>query len=387
MIYEHIILGAGASGMFCASFLNSPTTVIIDSNPKIAAKVKISGGGKCNITNKYMNSSYFLGNKEFVDRVLDVFGEKELLKLLKSYKIEPILNPKIVKGTLFCKSSDEVIEFLSKSTKKCRFFLDTTIEDIGYKDGVFELKSKDKSFFCKNLIVASGGLSFATLGASDIAYKIAQYFKHPIKPTNPALVGFTVQKEQFWFKDLSGLSLDVSIQTDTKVIDGSLLFAHKGISGPAVLSSSLYWQKGSLSIDFMPKNSLQNYKNSKQSISNALPLPKRFVSSFLKSIDLEDKALYKLTNKEFDKLLSIHNYSFAPAGNFGYSKAEVTKGGIDVEFLDEFMQSKLIKNLYFIGEAVDVTGELGGYNLQWAFSSAYVASSNLKNKTVKKDKL
>ena len=137
----------------------------------------------------------------------------------------------------------------------------------------------------------------------------------------------------------------------------------------------------------MPKNSLQNYKNSKQSISNALPLPKRFVSSFLKSIDLEDKALYKLTNKEFDKLLSIHNYSFAPAGNFGYSKAEVTKGGIDVEFLDEFMQSKLIKNLYFIGEAVDVTGELGGYNLQWAFSSAYVASSNLKNKTVKKDKL
>ena len=187
-------------------------------------------------------------------------------------------------------------------------------------------------------------MSYPSLGATDIGFKIAQKFGHTIIAPNPALVGFTVQKDQFWFKNLSGLSLeDVEIKVEDKVCRGGMLFTHKGCSGPVILSTSLYWQKGQISIDFLP---------SKKSY-----LPKRF-----KKV---------IQNSKFD----IHNYSFSPAGNFGYTKAEVTKGGVDTNEIDvNTMESNLQKGLYFIGEVLDVTGELGGYNFQWAFSSGMVLS-------------
>jgi predicted Rossmann fold flavoprotein len=179
-----------------------------------------------------------------------------------------------------------------------------------------------------------------------------------------------VQKDQFWMKELSGLSLGVGIELGSKKIKGDLLFTHKGISGPAILNASLYWKKGQMKIDFLPQNKI--IFNTNKKISNAFNIPKRFIKAFLDSINLPDLSLCDLTQDQKDKLQTLKSYSFAPAGNFGYTKAEVTRGGICTDEIDsQTMMSKKCENLYFLGECLDVTGELGGYNFQWAFSSAW----------------
>ncbi len=335
MIYDVAIIGAGASGLMAATSIKNQSICIIDGNSKIGEKIKVSGGAKCNITNKYMDESYYLGDGSFIANTFKNFNEKDLLRFLNDNGVYPKINEKIVKGTYFCNSSSDVIEMFKRLTKHCHFKLNTKVIDVEY-DKYFIIKTTNSIIKSKKLIVASGGLSYASLGSSDIGFKIAQKFGHTVNRLNPALVGFTVQKPEFWFKELSGLSMDVKIKVANKIIEGSILFTHKGCSGPAILSSSLYWEKGSLSIDFSPN------KNSY--------LPKRFRSA------IKDK--------------NINNYIMAPAGNFGYTKAEVTKGGIATSEIEENFESKLFKNLYFIGEVVDVTGELGGYNFQWAFSSA-----------------
>ena len=341
MLYDILIIGAGASGLMLASKLpKSKKIAIIDSNNKIGEKIKISGGAKCNITNKYMNEDYFLGDKEFVKNTLNRFNQKDLLSFLNKNRVFPKIDEKIVKGTYFCNNSSDVVDMFSKLTKHCHFNLNTKVIDIDFdkNNDFFNIYTDKKSFKATKVVVASGGLSYPILGASNIAFEIAKKFNHTIIKPSPALVGFTVQKEQFWFKELSGLSLDVQIKVKDKKIDGKMLFTHKGCSGPAILTTSLYWDKGQININFLPN------KNSY--------LPKRF-RQIIKNLDID-----------------IKNYTFAPAGNFGFTKAEVTKGGIDTKEIDENFESKLQKNLYFIGETLDVTGELGGYNFQWAFSSA-----------------
>ena len=341
MVYDIAILGAGASGLMAASKFKDKSVCIIDSNEKIGEKIKISGGGKCNITNKFMDSNHFLGEEKFVKQTLMRFNEKDLLEFLDENGVTPKLIPKIVKGTYFCNSSRDVINMFTKLTQHCKFRLGTKVLDVAYEDAQdeFVIFTNTDEIKAKKFIVASGGLSYASIGASDIGYKIATKFGHTVNRLDPALVGFTVQKEQFWFKELSGLSVDVKIKVLNKNVVGKMLFTHKGCSGPAILTSSLYWKKGNISIDFLPNK--ESY------------LPKRFKQQ-IKNLDID-----------------LHNYEMSPAGNFGYTKAEVTKGGIDTRELSENFESKLQKNLYFIGEIVDVTGELGGYNFQWAFSSAY----------------
>jgi len=338
VIYDIVIIGAGASGLMAASKFKNKSICIIDANDKIGAKIKISGGAKCNITNKFMGAEKFLGDQEFIKPVLEKFNEKNLLNYLSQNKVFPNLNPKIVKGTYFCNSSSDVIDMFTKLTSHCKFRMNTKVLDVEY-DEYFTIITDKGEIGGNKLIVASGGLSYASLGASDIGFKIAQKFGHTINRLDPALVGFTVQKDQFWFKELSGLSLDVKIKVMNKEVVGKMLFTHKGCSGPAILTTSLYWQKGNISIDFLPNK--DSY------------LPKRFKQQ-IKDLDID-----------------LHNYTMAPAGNFGYTKAEVTKGGIATKEISSTFESKLQKNLYFIGEVLDVTGELGGYNFQWAFSSAY----------------
>ncbi len=347
-MYDIVIIGAGASGLFAASLLQKQTNqkiCLIDKNPKIGAKIKVSGGGKCNITNKYLSSSHYLGDQQFISEIFSQFDQNSLLKFLKSNNLHPNFNEKIVKGTYFCNSSDDVNTLFSKLIIQCDLLLNTDVKDVRYENGSFTIVTEKKQFLSKKLLVASGGLSYPSLGASDIGFRIAKKFGHTVITPNPALVGFTVQKEQFWFKELSGLSMNVKVKVEDKTLDGSLLFTHKGCSGPVILSSSLYWKKGLISIDFAPTK--ESY------------LPKRFKQA-IKDLDID-----------------IHNYQFAPAGNFGYTKAEVTKGGVSTDELNLNLESKIQKDLYFIGEVVDVTGELGGYNFQWAFSSAYCATQSI----------
>ena len=245
-------------------------------------------------------------------------------------------------------------------------------------DKHFKIKTDSKTIEAKKVVVASGGLSYPVLGASSLAFDIAKKFGHTITKLEPALVGFTVQKEQFWFKNLSGLSTPVFTFVEGKTFEGSLLFAHKGCSGPVILTTSLYWKKGKIAIDFLPKQKIETFFQGNKIISSALPLPKRFIQEFLTSVELEDKNISKLTDEEKSKLKLLKYYEFPPAGNFGYTKAEVTKGGINTQEINhDSFESLKQKDLYFLGECLDITGELGGFNFQITFSEAMVCARQM----------
>jgi predicted Rossmann fold flavoprotein len=376
-IYDVIILGAGASGLMCASNLDKKLSVaIVDTNDKFAQKLKISGGGKCNITNKYVDVKNFDGDEQLVKKTLDSFSKDDMLGFLAKNNIDLELRKN---RYYFCKkSSNEIIDVLKKKTSFSRALLNTKVLSVKKTDDLFEIQTSKGVLHSYALVVASGGESYKNIGASDIGLQIAKGFDIEFKKFTPALAGLTVQKQEFWMKGLSGLSCYVDIKVEDRLIKEEMLFAHKGISGPAILSASLYWRKGNISINFLPKNNiLELTKGSKKLISSVIPLPKRLSKAILEAIDVKDIECKKIDTKTKDKLLKIHKYTFAPAGNFGFSKAEVSRGGILANELNfNTLESKKIKKLYFIGEVVDVTGELGGYNFQWAFGSGMICANN-----------
>ena len=361
---KNIILGAGASGLFLASLLKKDY-LIIEHNDAVGRKIKISGGGKCNITNKIVSFKNYKGDNDFIKRALKEFDNKDLLKWLKKNKLEV---KELKKNQFFFNSSDVLLSFFKKNVKNIKLnteILDVEENRVITNKGVFE---------AKNIIIATGGVSFKKLGASDIGFRLAEKFSHNIAPLKPALVGFTVQKEEFWFKKLSGISIFTDVYVENKKFKDNILFSHKGITGPAILNASLWWERGKIKIDFLAGRKIESFlKNPNKIISTQIPLPKRFVKEFLNSIGVEDKKIKLLSKKEFENLKKINCYEFAPAGTFGFERAEVTKGGVVTDEIDEFMRSKLNKNIFFIGEVLDVAGELGGYNFQWAFTSAFNA--------------
>lgn len=378
-IYDVIILGGGASGLMCAANLGKKKSVaIIEVNDRVAKKLKISGGGKCNITNATVGVKNFDGDAEFISYALKKFSRDNLLTYLERNRVELELRKD---RYYFCRhSSQEIIEVLKNGAKYAETILDNSILGVTQVDVGFKVTTDRSEYLAKNVVVATGGKSFKTLGASEIGLDIAKSFGLNVKEFTPALVGLTVQKEQFWMRELSGLSCFVEIKIEDRTINEEMLFAHKGISGPAILSASLYWKKGEVSIDFLPnKNILEMTEGSKKLVSSVIGLPKRLSKALLRALKLEDKECRKLSKEDKKKLSEIHAYKFAPAGNFGFTKAEVSRGGIVTQELQkETLESKKVKGLYFIGEVADVTGELGGYNFQWAFSSAYVCAKAIK---------
>jgi len=368
-LYDVIILGGGASGLFLADFLTSKKCLIIEHNRKLGAKIEISGGGKCNITNRFVSHNNYHPSSEFVKNALKKADNKTLLDWLEKKNLKPRL---LKNNKYFFNSSKELLKVLKP---ECEYLLNTEVIDV--IEG-FEVITDKGSFKSKNVVVALGGKSFKKLGASQKGYEIAEKFSHKINTPKPALVGFTVQKEQFWFKRLSGVGFLSEVEIGNKKFRDNILFSHKGITGPAVLNASLYWEKGNVIIDFLPGRKVESLlKNPHRQIISQIPLPKNFVKEFLQSIGIRDKKVKDLSKPEIEKIKILNRYPFAPAGTFGFEKAEVSKGGVDVNEIDEYMQSKKVKGLYFIGEVLDVTGELGGYNFQWAFTSAFCASINL----------
>jgi len=376
MEHKTIIIGGGAGALMLASLLPPGHAVIVEANAKAGEKIRISGGGKCNITNAVMDASCYLGESTFVERILNRFDEKVLLAWLNRKGLQPVLRKA---HQYFCpNTSQELLELLLREGRKQRFLFREKVIDVRKRGDMFYVKTNKRTLTASNVVVASGGLSFPKLGASGIGYKIAKVFGHTVRKTAPALVGLTVQKEQFFFKSLAGISTDVEIWVGEHCCHGSLLFAHKGISGPAVLDASLYWEKGKITIDFLPGFSWESLKRSNKNISSLLPMPKRLTKAFLLQFGIEDKAAKHLSKVSIDRLKGLHTYHFAPAGTFGYSKAEVTKGGVATDEIDPAtMMSRYVKGLYFVGEVLDVTGQLGGYNFQWAFSSAFVCAKSL----------
>lgn len=377
-IYDVLILGGGASALMCATYLNKSLSVaIVESNDKLAKKLKISGGGKCNITNKFVDAKNFDGDAKLLKNVLDSFSRDDLLRFLDENNIELEVRKN---RYYFCKNSaDDIINLLKKKSQYSHILLNHEIKSLEKEGDVFMLQTSKGLLHSKSVVVATGAKSFKNLGASEIGLSIAKSFDMEVTEFTPALVGLTTQPKEAWMKELSGLSCYVHIQVADRLIKEEMLFAHKGISGPAILSASLYWKKGTISIDFLPnKNIFELIKGSKKQISSLMGLPKRLSKAILKAIDIPDIECKKIDVKMKEKLQKLHNYEFAPAGNFGFTKAEVSRGGVLASELNfDSLESKKVDKLYFIGEVVDVTGELGGYNFQWAFSSAVVCANKI----------
>lgn len=375
--YDVIIIGGGAAALMCGAHLKKEF-LILEGSEKAAKKMSVSGGGKCNFTNEQISVDNYAGDKEFIASALDIFGYEEIEKFVNRWKV-----PFEVRKNrqLFCKNSAQEIVSALLQISKGKIALNTKLVDARFEKNIFILNTTNGVFECNKLVIASGGVSYPLLGATDIGYKVAQSFGHSVNTPKPALVGFTVQPSEFWFKELSGLSVAANVSVGSKSFKESVLFAHKGVSGPAILNASLYWEKGSIAIDFLPDTDLDALcgSGSKQ-ITTQLGVPKRFSKAFLDSVGLADKIVDKLTKEDKEKLSRLKNYEFAPAGTFGFSKAEITKGGVSTEYIDpSTMGSKLRKSLYFIGEALDVNGELGGYNFHWAFASAVSAARTINN--------
>jgi len=375
-----VIVGGGASALMLASLLPKKSAIVIEKNSTAGAKIVVSGGGKCNLTNKEMSREYFLATPAFIEPSLEAFRPDDLLVWLKRRGLEPVIRKR---SQYFCKeSARELLSLLQKESRKQTFLYNERVLSVTKRAEYFYVKTNKRTLTADAVVVASGGLSFPKLGAEGMGYEIATHFGHHIVKTAPALVGFTVQKEQFFFKELSGASTEVTIWVNQKECKGSLLFAHKGISGPAVLDASLYWEKGKIEIDFLPHFSWEHLSKSNKQLSSLLPMPKRVTKAFLLQFQLKDKAGNRYTHTELTQLKRLNHYCFAPAGTFGYSKAEVTKGGVDTaEVESQTMMSKKVEGLFFIGEVLDVTGRLGGYNFQWAFSSAVQCARFLRKKT------
>ncbi|MBE0494995.1 MAG: aminoacetone oxidase family FAD-binding enzyme [Campylobacterales bacterium] len=348
----------------------------VEANAKIGMKILVSGGGKCNLTNRHVSPQDYLANPEFITPSLEGFTPNETLAFFQEVALE-----ERDRGKLFGKhSAKDVVKVLEKRTAHCTFYLTHRCVDVEKQAEGFVVQTDKTRLTCKRLIVASGGLSWPVIGASDVGYRVAQTFGHTLVPSFPALVGLTVQKEQFWMKSLSGISFPVRVTCKGRVCEGELLFSHKGISGPVVMDVSLFWHKGSVVMDFLPEHSVASLmaRHPKKQPSSLIPLPKRFVKAFLETLGLEDKPVCTFSKEELARLETMHHYTFAPAGTVGYTKAEATKGGVCVEEVNPYtLESNLCEGLYFLGEVLDVTGKLGGYNLQWAFASAALCARGL----------
>jgi hypothetical protein len=391
-LYNTIIIGAGAAGLMCAIEAGKcgGRVLLIESSKKVGEKIRISGGGRCNFTNLKVGPENFLSeNPSFCISALKRFSNHDFISLVKAHQIS--YHEKTL-GQLFCDgSSNQIIQMLQQECAKnnVQIILETKVEEVQKIDEQFLIKTQNQTFKSKSLVIATGGLSIPKMGATDFGYKIAKQFGLKIIPPKPALVPFTFDDKLLEkTKILAGVSVFAKISCGKKIFEEGLLFTHKGISGPAILQISSYWNLGDeIIINFIPKidilNWLKEQKQSKagknkpkQEIQNLLNsiLPKSLVTYILNQSNISG-TLGDLSNQKLSQIAqNINSYRVVPNGTEGFSKAEVTKGGVDTdEISSKTFESKKIKGLYFIGEVLDVTGHLGGYNFQWAWSSGYAA--------------
>lgn len=385
MIYDAIIVGGGASGLFLAANLQGANVLILEKNATAGKKILASGGGRCNITNKNISAKNYLGDEIFIQNALNKLSYKDVLEFFHELKFSEQKN-----SQFFCDSGAKAVLNALLSRINVKILYNHEVINASKNAINFEISCQNKATFqTKNLIVASGGISYKALGASDIGIKIANIFGLTSIGFAPALVGFTAQKDEFWFKNLSGVSVKACVsvpvfdnkshkdlntnkkpEQSEREFNGDVLFTHRGISGPAVLNASLFWQKGQIGINFLPNFSTKNLNQGKKQLSSVLPLPRSFVLEFLHANNLKDAPFESFNYEQKCKILKLFDYRFAPAGTFGFERAEVSKGGVKTDQLDANFQAKSVQGLYFIGEVLDATGMLGGYNIHFAFASA-----------------
>jgi len=383
-----IIIGAGAAGLMCAleAGKRQRRVLVLDQANKAGKKILMSGGGRCNFTNYYSSPEQFIShNPHFCKSALTRFTQWDFIELVKKHKIP--FHEKTL-GQLFCdnKSSD-IVAMLLKECEQAQVTVSLStqierVEKIG--DERFKVNSSRGVFHARSLVVASGGLSIPTMGSSPFAYKIAEQFGLKVWPTRAGLVPLTLDvQDKERLSVLSGVAVDSLVENERMSFRENTLFTHRGLSGPAILQLSSYWQAGeSIRINMLPEMVLADALKTARTASplkqvNTLLcqfLPRRVVEVFV-ALDMAEKKLGDLSNKELEQVArQINQWEIKPNGTEGYRTAEVTLGGVDCHALSsKTMQVNEMDGLYFIGEAVDVTGWLGGYNFQWAWSSGWAA--------------
>jgi len=385
--YDVIIIGAGAAGLMSAieSGKRGRKVLLVDHSKKIGEKIRISGGGRCNFTNINTNPSKFISkNPKFIISALNQYTQNNFIDLIKKHNIK--FHEKKL-GQLFCdESAQQIVDMLLLECKMANVDLkkEIIITNIGRQDDRYFIIVGYDKYFCESLIVATGGLSVPKIGASKFGYEIAKKFNLNIIETLPALVPLTFnEKILAMCKELSGLSLETIVSFNKTFFEEGMLFTHRGLSGPSILQISSYWKLGyTIKINLSPKldifKILEDEKNSnpKQDINAIISeiLPKRLAYILCKENAVSGN-ISELSNKSLKQLSnSINTWAINPTGSEGYRTAEVTLGGIDTnEISSKTMMSIKNPGLFFIGEVVDVTGHLGGYNFQWAWSSGFVA--------------
>ncbi len=379
-----LIIGAGAAGLMCAieAGKRGRSVIVLEHNAAIGKKIRISGGGRCNFTNLHTTANHFLSrNPHFQKSALARFTPQDFCSLVNTYKI-PFHEKKL--GQLFCdQSSQNIIDLLKKECGKynVEILLDAKVTDVAKKD-LFCLSTTRGTFQSQSLVVASGGLSIPTLGATNLGYKIAEQFNVKVNDCRPGLVPLTLQEKDLRIlKELSGVSLDTIVSFENISFRENILFTHKGLSGPAILQISSYWQpKKPVRINLLPdadmSSILKAHQTEKTSLKNFLKdhLPSR-LTEILCSHFFENKPLNQYSLEQLNEIGKfLNNWEIVPNGTEGYAKAEVTVGGVDTDELSsKTMETKKVPGLYFIGEVVDVTGHLGGFNFQWAWASGHAA--------------
>ena len=387
-MYDIIIIGAGASGLSCAIEAGkiSKKILVLDHAKVAGTKIRLSGGGRCNFTNiNTTPDNYLSNNKHFCISALQRYTPADFIKRIE--KNEIAYHEKTL-GQLFCDdSSKQIIDMLLNECKSkgVEIALNSTISNIEKIKSGFEIfLSNGEKYTTKKLVIATGGLSLPKQNATGFGYEIAKKFGINVIAPQAALVPFTLNKKTLEkLKILSGISLPVIISCNKKSFEESLLFTHRGLSGPAILQISSYWKKGDfININLAPYvNVLEKFKtskknNPKQEIKTAIIeiLPKRLVKYICDEYNYQGR-IANLSNKYLEKIANtICNWTVYPNGTEGFATAEVTTGGIDTnELSSKTFEAKKVSGLYFIGEVIDVTGQLGGYNFQWAWASGYCA--------------
>jgi predicted Rossmann fold flavoprotein len=386
-----IIIGAGAAGLMCAltAAARGRQVLLLDHANKAGKKILMSGGGRCNFTNLYTEPENFLSaNPHFCKSALARYSQWDFIALVSKYGV-PYHEKKL--GQLFCdhKASD-ILELLLAECRDAgvRLLLDCSIKQIeaGPEAG-YQLHTSAGAFSCQSLVIATGGLSIPTLGASGLGYQVAKQFGHQLLPTRAALVPFTITEPQLkaLCSELSGTSVeDCLVSCNGMSFRENILFTHRGLSGPAILQISSYWQPGdAVQINLLPHIDLQEWLSAQQVERPNSELKTLLAELFTKKMAgllaeqwFESKPLKQYSHAELAAIAEqLANWTLVPAGTEGYRTAEVTLGGVDTrEVSSKTMESLKAPGLYFIGEVLDVSGQLGGFNFQWAWASAFAAA-------------
>ena len=388
--YDVIIVGAGAAGMMSAieAGKRGRKVLLVDHYKKIGEKIRISGGGRCNFTNINTNPNKFLSqNPKFVRSALSQYTQNDFINLINKYEIK--FHEKKL-GQLFCDhSAQQIVEMLLKECELANVTIlkEFIIKDIEKDNEQYLVSTDTDQYSSESLIVATGGLSVPKIGATSFGYEIAKKFDHSIIETLPALVPLTFNEKILEIcKELTGLSLEAIVSFNKVLFQEGMLFTHRGLSGPSILQISSYWKQGdNIKVNLSPKLNVYQLLEEKRKLNPRLDilnivseiLPKR-LAQIICSENKVTGNISELSNKILKQLSeNINSWLINPTGSEGYRTAEVTLGGVDTkELSSKTMMSNKHKNLFFIGEVVDVTGHLGGYNFQWAWSSGYVAGQN-----------